>query len=95
MIHQPLISGGLSGQASDIEIHARELLDMKSRLTKIYERHTGQTHEKLTRDMDRDNFMAADAAVKYGLVDRVVENRKAVKMPGGNSDSPTARKNNE
>jgi hypothetical protein len=45
--------------------------------------------------MDRDNFMAADAAVKYGLVDRVVENRKAVKMPGGNSDSPTARKNNE
>ena len=76
MIHQPLISGGLAGQASDIEIHARELLDMKSRLTKIYEKHTGQSHEKLTKDMDRDNFMSAEAALKYGLVDRVVEQRK-------------------
>jgi ATP-dependent Clp protease, protease subunit len=76
MIHQPLIQGGLSGQASDIEIHARELIDMKSRLTKIYEAHTGQPHEKLTRDMDRDNFMSAEAAVKYGLADHVVSHRK-------------------
>jgi ATP-dependent Clp protease, protease subunit len=77
MIHQPLIQGGLSGQASDIEIHARELVDMKRRLTKIYERHTGQSHERLTQDMDRDNYMAAEAAVKYGLADQIVENRKA------------------
>jgi ATP-dependent Clp protease, protease subunit len=79
MIHQPLIQGGLSGQASDIEIHARELVDMKSRLTKIYEKHTGQSYAQLTKDMDRDNFLSADAAVKYGLVDRIVEHRKASK----------------
>ena len=77
MIHQPLIQGGLSGPVSDIEIHARELIDTKNKLTKIYENHTGQTHERLTKDMDRDNFMAADAAVKYGLADRIVEHRKA------------------
>ncbi len=77
MIHQPLISGGLSGQASDIEIHARELIDMKQRLTKIYEKHTSQSMDRLTKDMDRDNFMSADAAVKYGLVDQIVEHRKA------------------
>jgi ATP-dependent Clp protease, protease subunit len=77
MIHQPLIQGGLAGQASDIEIHARELIDMKHRLTKIYEKHTGQPVERLTRDMDRDNFMSADAAVKYGLADQIVEHRKA------------------
>src|SRR4051812_32293299 len=67
MIHQPLIQGGLGGQASDIEIHARELIDMKQRLTKLYERHTGQSYDRLTKDMDRDNFMSAEAAVKYGL----------------------------
>lgn len=77
MIHQPLIQGGLSGQASDIEIHARELIDMKQRLTKIYEKHTGQSHERLTKDMDRDNFLSAEAAVKYGLADQIVEHRKA------------------
>jgi len=76
MIHQPLIQGGLAGQASDIEIHARELIDMKNRLTKIYERHSGQSHERLTKDMDRDNFMSAEQAVKYGLVDQIVEHRK-------------------
>jgi ATP-dependent Clp protease, protease subunit len=77
MIHQPLIQGGLGGQASDIEIHARELIDMKLRLTKIYEKHTGQSVERLTKDMDRDNFMSADNAVKYGLADQIVEHRKA------------------
>lgn len=76
MIHQPLIQGGLSGQASDIEIHARELVDMKSRLTKIYEKHTGQSYDRLVKDMDRDHFMSADVAQKYGLVDQVVEHRK-------------------
>jgi ATP-dependent Clp protease, protease subunit len=77
MIHQPLIQGGLGGSASDIEIHARELIDMKNRLTEIYVRHTGQSHEKLTKDMDRDNFLSAEAAVKYGLADHVVSYRKA------------------
>jgi ATP-dependent Clp protease, protease subunit len=76
MIHQPLIQGGLSGQASDIEIHARELIDMKGRLTKIYQKHTGQPYEQLTKDMDRDNFMSAEQAVKYSIADQIVEHRK-------------------
>ena len=76
MIHQPLIQGGLGGSASDIEIHARDLIDMKTRLTKLYVKHTGQSFEQLTKDMDRDNFMAADQAVKYGLADQIVEHRK-------------------
>ena len=77
MIHQPLIQGGLGGQASDIEIQAREMMATKDRLEKIYERHTGQSQEKLKRDMDRDNFMSAAAAKAYGLVDEVIEPRKA------------------
>lgn len=76
MIHQPLIQGGLSGQATDIEIHARELLEMKDRLEKIYEKHTGQPQDRLKRDMDRDNFMSAAVAKEYGLVDEVIEFRK-------------------
>ncbi len=77
MIHQPLISGGLSGQASDIEIHARELVKTKEQLTKIYEKHTGKTYDILEKSMDRDNFMDAIQAKKFGLVDQVVEFRKA------------------
>lgn len=80
MIHQPLISGGLSGQASDIEIHAREIIDMRGRLTKLYEKHTGQSYDRLMKDMDRDNFMSAEEAVKYGLADQIVEHRKAGTM---------------
>ncbi len=76
MIHQPLI-GGLSGQASDIEIHARELIKTKERLIKIYETHTNQTYNLLEKSMDRDNFMDAKQAKKFGLVDQVVEFRKA------------------
>jgi ATP-dependent Clp protease protease subunit len=76
MIHQPLIQGGLGGSASDIEIHARELIDMKARLTNLYVRHTGQSFEQLTRDMDRDNFMSAEQSVKYGLADQIVVQRK-------------------
>ena len=77
MIHQPIISGGgLQGQVSDIEIHAREFIDMKKRLIKLYERHTGQTFEKLEKDMDRDNYMSAEEALKYGLVDHMVSHRK-------------------
>lgn len=79
MIHQPLISGGLSGQASDIEIHARELIKTKEELTNIYVEHTGQKYEKLDQAMDRDNFMNAGTAKEFGLVDHVVEFRKAKK----------------
>ena len=82
MIHQPLISGGLAGQASDIEIHARELVKTKQQLIKIYESHTGQTYEILEKSMDRDNFMDADQAKKFGLVDQVVEFRKASQSKG-------------
>jgi ATP-dependent Clp protease, protease subunit len=76
MIHQPLISGGLAGQASDIEIHARNLIETKHQLTKIYEKHTGQSFEVLDRAMDRDNYMRAGVAKEFGIVDHVVEFRK-------------------
>lgn len=79
MIHQPLISGGLSGQASDIEIHARELIDTKRLLTEIYVKHTGQSHEALTKLMDRDFFMNAQKSKELGLVDHIVESMKDMK----------------
>jgi ATP-dependent Clp protease protease subunit len=79
MIHQPLISGGLSGQASDIEIHARELVDTKRLLTDIYVKHTGQSHEVLTKLMDRDYFMNAQKSKELGLVDYIVEAAKDMK----------------
>ncbi len=73
MIHQP--SGGFSGQASDIEIHAKEVLYLKRKLNEMMAQHTGQSIETIDRDTDRDNFMGAEDAVKYGLVDRVLKNR--------------------
>jgi ATP-dependent Clp protease protease subunit len=73
MIHQPL--GGFRGQASDIEIHAKEILYLKERLNSLLAHHTGQSLERLQRDTDRDNFLSADAAVEYGLVDKVISNR--------------------
>ncbi|TSA22843.1 MAG: ATP-dependent Clp endopeptidase proteolytic subunit ClpP [Betaproteobacteria bacterium] len=73
MIHQPL--GGFSGQASDIEIHAKEILYLRSRLNGMLAEHTGQTVETIERDTDRDNFMSAEAAVAYGLVDKVLAKR--------------------
>ncbi len=75
MIHQPL--GGFQGQASDIEIHAREILEMKQRLNDIMAYHTGQPLEVVEKDTDRDNFMKADDAVSYGLVDKVMQSRNA------------------
>lgn len=78
MIHQPLISGGLSGQASDIEIHAKEMLYMKKRLTEIYELHTGRSYEELEKAMDRDRFMNADEAKDFGLIDEIVQLRKNI-----------------
>jgi ATP-dependent Clp protease protease subunit len=73
MIHQP--SGGFQGQASDIDIHAREILKIRERLNKIMSKHTGQSVERIERDMERDHFMEAEAAVDYGLVDNVLAKR--------------------
>ncbi|MDD2720815.1 MAG: ATP-dependent Clp endopeptidase proteolytic subunit ClpP [Gallionella sp.] len=73
MIHQPL--GGFRGQASDIEIHAREILYLKQKLNQMLAQHTGQPVETIERDTDRDNFLSAAAAVEYGLVDQVLEKR--------------------
>ena len=78
MIHQPLISGGLGGQASDIEIHARELLKLKEKLNQILAEHTGKPLEQIERDTDRDNFMSAQEAADYGLIDKVITNRADV-----------------
>jgi ATP-dependent Clp protease protease subunit len=73
MIHQP--SAGFQGQASDIDIHAREVMETKERLTGILAKHTGQTVERIKQDSDRDNFMNSDAARAYGLVDALLEKR--------------------
>lgn len=73
MIHQPL--GGASGQATDVEIQARELLRWKKVLTNIYVEHTGKSYEELQADMERDFFMTAEEAVKYGLVDKILTTR--------------------
>jgi ATP-dependent Clp protease protease subunit len=75
MIHQPL--AGFRGQASDIAIHAREILHARELLNRLYERHTGQPADKVARDTERDNFMSADEAKAYGLVDQVLENAKS------------------
>ena len=74
MIHQP--SGGFQGQVSDIEIHAKEILYLKARLNDILARHTGKTVEAISRDSDRDFFMGAEEAVKYGIVDKVLVSRE-------------------
>ena len=73
MIHQP--SGGAQGQASDIEIQAREILYLRQRLNELYSRHTGQPIEQIQRDMERDRFLSAEAARDYGLIDHVLERR--------------------
>ena len=73
MIHQPL--GGFQGQASDIEIHAKEILYLKDRLNQLLAEHTGQPIETLRRDTDRDNFLGAEESVSYGLVDQVLSKR--------------------
>jgi ATP-dependent Clp protease protease subunit len=73
MIHQPM--GGFQGQASDIEIHAKEILYLKQRLNEMLGKHTGQSMERIERDTDRDNFLSAEAAVEYGLVDKVLTSR--------------------
>ena len=78
MIHQPLISGGLAGQASDIEIHAKELLKIKEKLNRLLAKHCDRDLADLERDTDRDNYMSADEAKEYGLIDQVLENRASL-----------------
>lgn len=80
MIHQPLIIGGLGGQASDIEIHARELLKIKEKLNRLMAKHCGRDLADLERDTDRDNFMSAEEAKEYGLIDQVLENRASLQF---------------
>lgn len=75
MIHQP--SGGAQGQATDIQIQANNIQETKDRLNRIMAKHSGQTFEQVAQDTERDNFMSADEALKYGLIDKVLENRSA------------------
>ena len=77
MIHQP--SGGAQGKASDIEIQANEILKMKKMLNELYVKHTGQKLSVIEKAMDRDNFMSPEEALKFGLIDRIVENREEIK----------------
>lgn len=83
MIHQPL--GGFHGQATDIDIHAREILTVRDRLNAILSKHTGQPVDKVAVDTDRDNFMSADDAKAYGLIDEVLSTRDAVTPPTAKS----------
>lgn len=76
MIHQPL--GGFQGQATDVDIHAREILHLRDRLNRIFSRHTGQPMEKIAEDTERDRFMGGEEAMEYGLVDQVLAKREAV-----------------
>ena len=87
MIHQPL--GGFQGQASDIEIHAKEILYLKKKLNQMMASHTGQKIDRLERDTDRDNFLSAKEAMDYGIVDQVLESRTAA---GGKEDTTPAGK---
>ena len=82
MVHQP--SAGFQGQATDISIHAKEVLELKARLNAIMAKHTGQPIEKIERDLERDNFMSATEALEYGLVDTVLAQRK--EMSGVEND---------
>ena len=74
MIHQPW--GGFQGQATDVEIHAREILEMRERLNQILSRHTGRELEVVKDDTERDNFMGGDQAIKYGIIDKVIKSRE-------------------
>jgi len=79
MIHQPM--GGFQGQASDIEIHAKEILYLRQKLNELMAKHTGQDVKTIERDTDRDNFLSAEDSVKYGLVDRVLVSRSDAGVP--------------
>ena len=81
LIHQP--TGGFEGQATDIEIHARETLDLRKRLDQLYARHTGKKVTQVQADMERDRFMTPEQAADYGLIDRVIEGRELTRTPAG------------
>lgn len=87
LLHQP--SGGFQGQASDIERHAEDIIKMKRRLNEVYVRHTGQDYETIERTLDRDYFLTAEEAKKFGLVDEVISKRRSVKEKS-ESDSSTS-----
>ena len=74
MIHQPL--GGAQGQASDIEIHAKEILELRERLNKLYVKHTGQDYDTIEKTLDRDHFMTAEETKEFGIIDKVIEQRE-------------------
>ena len=75
MIHQPLISGGLGGQATDIKIHADHIIKIRERMNRIYAERTGQPYEKICADTERDNYLTAQEAKEYGLIDEVIERK--------------------
>ena len=74
MVHQP--SGGFQGQASDIQRHAEDIMKMKKRLNEVYVKHTGQDYDTIEQTLDRDHFMTADESKKFGLIDKVIEQRE-------------------
>ena len=78
MLHQP--SGGFSGQATDIEIHAKEILDMKEKLNKIYEKHTKQKIDIIRKTLERDHFLNPSEAKKFGIIDEIIDNRTQMKF---------------
>jgi len=85
LIHQP--SGGFQGQSTDVEIHARETLELREHLDRIYARHTGQSEERVHDDMERDRYFTADQALEYGLVDRVITSHELSRLaPGFRAD---------
>jgi ATP-dependent Clp protease, protease subunit len=81
LIHQP--SGGFEGQSADIEIHAREILELREHVDQIYARHTGQTPEQVHDDMDRDRYFTGEQAQEYGLIDRVISSHELERVPTG------------
>jgi len=85
MVHQP--SAGFHGQATDIDIHAKEVLEIKRRINEIYAKHTGQTIEVVQQDLERDRFLSSEAAVNYGLIDTVLEQRMELGVPKGGDSS--------
>jgi ATP-dependent Clp protease protease subunit len=84
LIHQP--SGGFQGQATDIEIHARESLNVRKKVNEIYARHTGKDAEQLNEDMERDRFFKAEEAVEYGLIDGIIESRDVPSSNGSGAE---------
>jgi ATP-dependent Clp protease protease subunit len=84
MIHQPL--GGFQGQASDFEIHAKEILSIKEKMNRLMAQHTGQEYEKVAKDTDRDNFLSATDAMNYGLIDQVLSSRPDTSQADTKSD---------